>query len=67
MSMKRFPQILTVAATSIAACSLLNPSAQAAEITWDAALNDETRWGPDNYEFGPLPVDPVPMPGQRRR
>ncbi|MCC7399544.1 MAG: Gfo/Idh/MocA family oxidoreductase [Planctomycetes bacterium] len=36
-------------------------------VTWDEALNSEERWGPDRSEFGPLPVDPVPMPGQRRR
>ncbi|MCR9246239.1 MAG: Gfo/Idh/MocA family oxidoreductase [bacterium] len=36
-------------------------------INWDDALNDDTVWGPDSYEFGPLPVDPVPMPGQKRR
>ncbi|MCA8949131.1 MAG: Gfo/Idh/MocA family oxidoreductase [Planctomycetes bacterium] len=36
------------------------------EISWDDALDDDERWGPESYEFGPLPVDPVPMPGQRR-
>lgn len=36
------------------------------QITWDAALASDERWGPDNYEFGALPVDPVPMPGQKR-
>ena len=36
------------------------------EITWEQALNSDEKWGPDNYEFGPLPVDPVPMPGQKR-
>lgn len=35
------------------------------EITWEQALADDRRWGPETYEFGPLPVDPVPMPGQR--
>ncbi|MCA8977351.1 MAG: Gfo/Idh/MocA family oxidoreductase [Planctomycetes bacterium] len=33
-------------------------------VKWDDAIADDTRWGPDSYEFGPLPVDPVPMPGQ---
>ncbi len=36
------------------------------EITWEQALNSDEKWGPENYEFGPLPVDPVPMPGQKR-
>lgn len=36
------------------------------EITWDQALASDEKWGPENYEFGPLPVDPVPMPGQKR-
>ena len=36
------------------------------EITWDQALNSDEKWGPDSYEFGPLPVDPVPMPGRKR-
>ena len=36
------------------------------EITWDQALGSDETWGPKNYEFGPLPVDPVPMPGQKR-
>jgi myo-inositol 2-dehydrogenase / D-chiro-inositol 1-dehydrogenase len=34
------------------------------EVTWDEAMASEQRWGPESYEFGPLPVDPVPMPGQ---
>lgn len=37
------------------------------EIGWDEALASDERWGPDSYEFGPLPVDPVPMPGQGRK
>ena len=36
------------------------------EVTWEQALADDQRWGPETYEFGPLPVDAVPMPGQRR-
>ena len=36
------------------------------EVTWEKALNSDEKWGPDSYEFGPLPVDPVPMPGQKR-
>jgi hypothetical protein len=36
-------------------------------VTWDEALQSEERLGPESYEFGPLPVDPVPMPGRRRR
>jgi myo-inositol 2-dehydrogenase/D-chiro-inositol 1-dehydrogenase len=36
------------------------------EVTWDKALASDETWGPTSYEFGPLPVDPVPMPGQKR-
>lgn len=36
------------------------------EVTWEQALASEEKWGPDSYEFGPLPVDPVPMPGRKR-
>lgn len=36
------------------------------EISWEQALASDEKWGPDSYEFGPLPVDPVPMPGKRR-
>ena len=35
-------------------------------VTWDEAMNSDERWGPTSYEFGPLPVDPVPMPGKQR-
>ena len=37
------------------------------QITWDEALNSDETWGPANPAFGELPVDPVPMPGKRRR
>ncbi|MGB9602698.1 MAG: gfo/Idh/MocA family oxidoreductase, partial [Limisphaerales bacterium] len=33
-------------------------------IEWDQALNSKTRLGPDKYEFGPLPVPPVALPGR---
>ena len=36
-------------------------------VSWDEALHSDERWGPKSYELGPLPVDPVPMPGRRRR
>jgi hypothetical protein len=35
-------------------------------ITWDEALSSEMRLGPDQYEFGPLPIPPVAMPGLYR-
>jgi myo-inositol 2-dehydrogenase/D-chiro-inositol 1-dehydrogenase len=34
-------------------------------ITWEQAMADEERWGPESYDVTDLPVDPVPMPGQR--
>jgi len=33
-------------------------------IEWDKAINSNTRLGPEKYEFGPLPVPPVPLPGK---
>ena len=33
------------------------------KVTWEQALNSELRLGPDKYEFGPLPVPPVAVPG----
>lgn len=36
-------------------------------VTWEEALTSDERLGPTSYEMGPLPVDPVPMPGRRRR
>jgi myo-inositol 2-dehydrogenase / D-chiro-inositol 1-dehydrogenase len=36
------------------------------EVTWEQALASDEKWGPESYEFGPLPVDPVPMPGKKR-
>jgi predicted dehydrogenase len=36
------------------------------EITWEQAMKSDEKWGPEKYEFGPLPVDPVPMPGKKR-
>ncbi|HPZ82667.1 MAG TPA: hypothetical protein PL064_04500, partial [Thermogutta sp.] len=35
-------------------------------ITWDDAMQSTTRLGPERYEFGPYPVQPVPLPGQYR-
>ncbi len=35
-------------------------------ISWDEAMQSTTRLGPERYEFGPLPVPPVAMPGQYR-
>src|SRR5262249_50267474 len=32
-------------------------------ITWDKALNSEEDLAPQKYEFGPLPMRPVAMPG----
>lgn len=33
-------------------------------INWDDAMQSTTRLGPDKYEFGPYPVEPVRMPGR---
>ena len=37
------------------------------EVTWDQALASDATWGSDRYPTGPLPVDPAPMPRQKRR
>ena len=34
------------------------------EITWETAMNTEQDFTRDKYEFGDVPVDPVPMPGK---
>ncbi len=36
------------------------------EIDWDTALNAQQNYTLDKYEFGDLPVAPVPMPGKYR-
>ena len=33
-------------------------------ITWDEILDSNLDFSPARYEFGPLPVRPVPMPGK---
>jgi len=33
-------------------------------VTWEQALNSDLRLGPAKYEFGPLAVDPVAIPGE---
>lgn len=35
-------------------------------ISWEEAMESTTRLGPERYEFGPLPVPPVAMPGRYR-
>ncbi|MFO1023142.1 MAG: Gfo/Idh/MocA family oxidoreductase [Planctomycetales bacterium] len=34
------------------------------EVTWEQALNSNLILGPEKYEWGSLPVDPVAVPGQ---
>jgi len=34
------------------------------EVTWEQALNSTVVLGPTKYEWGPLAVDPVPVPGE---
>jgi len=34
------------------------------EVTWEQALNSTVVLGPQKYEWGPLAVDPVPVPGE---
>ena len=33
-------------------------------VTWEQALSSDLRLGPTKYEFGPLAVDPVAIPGE---
>jgi predicted dehydrogenase len=35
-------------------------------IEWDQALDSKLRYGPDKYEFGPLPFPEVPVPGKHK-
>lgn len=62
---KPFQEGRMVAESTLTAIMGRMASYSGREITWEQALADDRRWGPETYEFGPLPVDPVPMPGQR--
>ncbi|MBL8735054.1 MAG: Gfo/Idh/MocA family oxidoreductase [Planctomycetes bacterium] len=62
---KPFQEGRMVAESTLTAIMGRMASYSGREITWEQALVDDRRWGPETYEFGPLPVDPVPMPGQR--
>jgi hypothetical protein len=31
-------------------------------VTWNEIMNSNLRLGPTKYEWGPVPVDPVPVP-----
>ena len=35
-------------------------------ITWDQAMNSEENLTPDTYEWGDMPVAPVPIPGKTK-
>lgn len=35
-------------------------------VTWEQALNSQERLGPETYEFGPIEVPPVPVPGKTK-
>ena len=37
-----------------------------AVITWEQALASQERLGPERYEFGPLAVAPLAVPGKTR-
>jgi predicted dehydrogenase len=63
---KPFSEARMVAESTLTAIMGRMATYSGREVTWEQALQSEERWGPDNYEFGPLPVDPVPMPGQKR-
>jgi predicted dehydrogenase len=36
------------------------------EVLWEEALESTKRLGPDKYEFGPYPIEPVAVPGKYR-
>jgi myo-inositol 2-dehydrogenase / D-chiro-inositol 1-dehydrogenase len=36
------------------------------EVTWEQALNSKLDLMPQQLAFGPLPVDPVAVPGRTR-
>lgn len=61
---KPFSEARMVAESTLTAIMGRMATYSGQEITWEQALNSDEKWGPDSYEFGPLPVDPVPMPGQ---
>jgi predicted dehydrogenase len=35
-------------------------------VSWEEALSSDVRLGPERYDFGPLAVEPVAMPGRKR-
>ena len=35
-------------------------------VTWDDMMKSELDLTPEKYEFGPLPVRPLPVPGKHR-
>lgn len=63
---KPFDEARMVAESTLTAIMGRMASYSGREVTWEQALASDEKWGPDHYEFGPLPVDPVPMPGQKR-
>jgi predicted dehydrogenase len=63
---KPFQEGQMVAESTLTAIMGRMASYSGREVTWEQALASDEKWGPDSYEFGPLPVDPVPMPGKKR-
>ena len=64
---KPFSEARMVAESTLTAIMGRMATYSGQEVTWEQAMSSDEKWGPDSYEFGPLPVDPVPMPGQKRR
>ncbi len=63
---KPFNEARMVAESTLTAIMGRMASYSGKVVTWDEAMKSDEKWGPDSYEFGPLPVDAVPMPGQKR-
>jgi hypothetical protein len=64
---KPFSEARMVAESTLTAIMGRMATYSGQEVTWEQAMASDEKWGPDSYEFGPLPVDPVPMPGRQQQ
>ncbi len=60
----RFNETRSVAAATLTAIMGRMSAYTGKEVTWEQALNSKEDLSPPSYEFGPLPVPPVAMPGR---
>ena len=61
---KPINELRTVAESTLTAIMGRMSAYTGKAVTWEQALNSKEQWGPTELTFGPLPMPPVPMPGQ---